>query len=97
MGPIREEQEYGGVRVVLLARVTSANVRLQVDVGFGDAITPEAVTVVFPPLLDFPAPNLRAYPRETVVAEKLEATVKLGQANSRMKDCIAPVEIGLHP
>ncbi len=86
MGPIREEQDYGGVRVVLIARVTNAKVRLQVDVGFGDAITPEAVNVDFPPLLDFPAPNLRAYPRETVVAEKLEAMVKLGQANSRMKD-----------
>jgi predicted nucleotidyltransferase component of viral defense system len=86
VGPIREEQDYGGVRVVLLGQVTSAKVRLQVDVGFGDAITPDAVNVDFPPLLDFPAPNLRAYPRETVVAEKLEAMVKLGQANSRMKD-----------
>lgn len=86
VGPIREEQDYGGVRVVLIGQVTSARVRLQVDVGFGDAITPDAVNVDFPPLLDFPAPNLRAYPRETVVAEKLEAMVKLGQANSRMKD-----------
>ena len=84
--PIREEQDYGGVRVVLVAQVTSAKVRLQVDIGFGDAITPDAVNVEFPPLLDFPAPKLRAYPRETVVAEKLEAMVKLGQANSRMKD-----------
>ena len=86
VGPIRGEQDYGGVRIVLTAQVTSAKVRLQVDVGFGDAITPDAVNVDFPPLLDFPAPNLRAYPRETVVAEKLEAMVKLGQANSRMKD-----------
>lgn len=86
VGPIREEQDYGGVRVVLTAQVTSAKVRLQVDVGFGDAITPNAVNVDFPSLLDFPTPNLRAYPRETVVAEKLEAMVKLGQANSRMKD-----------
>lgn len=86
VGPIREEQDYGSVRVVLVAQVTSAKVRLQVDVGFGDAITPDAVNVDFPPLLDFPAPSLRAYPRETVVAEKLEAMVKLGQANSRMKD-----------
>jgi hypothetical protein len=61
-------------------------VRLQVDVGFGDIITPEAAVVDFPPLLDFPAPRLRAYPRETVVAEKLEAMVQLGLANSRMKD-----------
>lgn len=86
VGPIREEQEYGGVRVVMVAQVTSAQVRLQIDVGFGDAITPEAVTAGFPALLEFPAPKLRAYPQETVVAEKLEAMVKLGQANSRMKD-----------
>ena len=86
VGLIREEQEYGGVRVELVAGITNARMRLQVDVGFGDAITPEASVVEFPPLLDFPAPRLRAYPRETVVAEKLEATVQLGMANSRMKD-----------
>lgn len=86
VGRIREEQEYGGVRVELVARITNAQVRLQVDVGFGDAITPEANIVEFPPLLDFPAPLLRAYPRETVIAEKLEAMVQLGMANSRMKD-----------
>jgi len=85
-GLIREDQHYGGVRVELVARVTNAKVRLQVDVGFGDAITPEASVVEFPPLLDFPAPRLAAYPRETVVAEKLDAMVQLGMANSRMKD-----------
>lgn len=85
-GLIREEQEYGGVRVEFAAGVTNAKVRLQVDVGFGDAITPAASVVEFPPLLDFPAPRLRAYSRETVVAEKLEAMVVLGMANSRMKD-----------
>jgi predicted nucleotidyltransferase component of viral defense system len=86
VGPIREDQEYGGIRIVLVARVTTASVRLQVDVGFGDAITPEAEAIDFPALLEFPAPRLRAYPRETVVAEKLEAMVKLGLANTRMKD-----------
>jgi hypothetical protein len=86
VGLIREEQEYGGVRVEVIARITSAQVRLQVDVGFGDAITPEATVVDFPALLDFPAPRLRAYPRETVIAEKLDAMVQLGMANSRMKD-----------
>jgi len=86
VGLIREEQEYGGVRVELVARITNAQVRLQVDVGFGDAITPEASVVEFPPLLDFPAPRLCAYPRETLMAEKLEAMVQLGMANSRMKD-----------
>lgn len=82
----REDQEYGGVRVVLLAHVASARVRLQVDVGFGDAIRPPAAVIDFPVLLDFPAPRLRGYPRETVVAEKLEAMVQLGISNSRMKD-----------
>ena len=86
VGPIREDQAYGGMRIVLTAHVTSAKVRLQVDVGFGDVITPGAAAVKFPALLDFPAPELRAYPRETVVAEKLEAMVSLGMANSRMMD-----------
>lgn len=66
--------------------IASAKVRLQIDVGFGDAITPRAAVVQYPPLLDFPGPRLRAYPRETVVAEKLEAMVRLGMANNRMKD-----------
>jgi hypothetical protein len=86
VGPIREDQEYGGVRVRVEARITSAVVRLQIDIGFGDVITPGAAEIEFPALLDFPAPRLRAYPRETVVAEKLEAMVTLGLANSRMKD-----------
>lgn len=86
VGLIREDQAYGGVRVELVARVTNAQVRVRVDVGFGDAITPEAGVVEFPSLLDFPAPRVRVYPRETVVAEKLEAMVQLGMANSRMKD-----------
>lgn len=86
VGPIRADQEYGGVRIELVARVANAKLPLQVDVGFGDAITPAATLIEVPPLLDFPAPRLRAYPRETVVAEKLEAMVKLGLANSRMKD-----------
>jgi predicted nucleotidyltransferase component of viral defense system len=86
VGPIRKDQEHGGVRATVVARVTSAQVRLQVDVGFGDAITPEAAVIELPPLLDFPGPRVSAYPRETVVAEKLEAMVQLGMANSRMKD-----------
>jgi predicted nucleotidyltransferase component of viral defense system len=86
VAPIREGQLYGGIRLVMIARITSAQVRLQVDVGFGDTVTPEAQVVEFPPLLDFPAPQLRAYPKETVVAEKLEALVQLGFANTRMKD-----------
>jgi predicted nucleotidyltransferase component of viral defense system len=83
---IREDQDYGGVRVVVTAYLATARVRVQVDVGFGDAITPQALAVDFPTLLDLPAPHLRMYPRETVVAEKLEAMVQLGSDNSRMKD-----------
>jgi predicted nucleotidyltransferase component of viral defense system len=86
VGPIRENQEYGGVRVTLAAHIAEAKVRVQIDVGFGDAITPEAIEIDFPALLSFPAPRLRAYPRETVIAEKLDAMVQLGLANSRMKD-----------
>lgn len=56
------------------------------DIGFGDAITPPPVETDYPTLLDMPAPRLRTYPRETVVAEKFEAMVKLGLANTRMKD-----------
>lgn len=84
--PIREEQEYGGQRVRLEVRLGNARVDLQVDVGFGDAVTPAAQVVAYPTLLGMPSPQLRAYPRETVVAEKLQAMVQLGMANSRMKD-----------
>ncbi len=83
---IREDAEYEGVRVNMTAHIGSARLELQVDVGFGDAVTPAIVEVEFPTLLGTPAPRLRAYPRETVVAEKLEAMVHLGIANSRMKD-----------
>lgn len=83
---IREEQEYEGVRVTAEARVGNARVRLKIDVGFGDAVTPEAEEATFPTLLDAPPPVLRAYPKETVVAEKLQAMVALGILNSRMKD-----------
>lgn len=83
---IREEEEYEGVRVHLDARLAAARIKVQVDVGFGDVMTPAPREEEYPVLLDFPAPRLRAYPRETVVAEKFEAMVKLGIANSRMKD-----------
>ena len=83
---IREEVEYGGVRVRTTATIDGARVPIQVDVGFGDAVTPEPVEIDYPILLDAPAPHLRAYPVETVVAEKFEALVTLGMANSRLKD-----------
>jgi hypothetical protein len=83
---IKQDQEYEGVRVGCVARLGQARIDLQVDVGFGDAVTPGPVKVQFPALLDLPAPELAAYPRETVVAEKFQAMVMLGIANSRMKD-----------
>jgi len=83
---IRENAAYQGVRVTLEARLGRARIPLQVDIGFGDAVTPKAAEAEFPPLLTFPAPQLSMYPRETVVAEKFEAMVKLGILNSRMKD-----------
>lgn len=83
---IREGNTYGGIRVKLIARLGPARIPIQIDVGAGDAVTPEPVAASFPTLLDFPAPQLRAYPIYTVIAEKLEAAVKLKEANSRMKD-----------
>lgn len=83
---IREEQEYGGIRAKLVAMLGDARIPMQVDVGFGDTIVPPPNVEAFPTLLDQDAPKMRMYPPETVVAEKLEAIVKLGMANSRMKD-----------
>lgn len=83
---IREEQGYRGVRVKLVALLGNARIPTQIDVGFGDVITPEAGVQAFPTLLDMDAPEVRTYPPETAVAEKLEAAVALGMTNSRMKD-----------
>jgi predicted nucleotidyltransferase component of viral defense system len=83
---IREETEYGGLRIKGNATVDGARVRVLIDVAFGDAIEPGLEEAELPVLLDFPAPRLRSYPREAVIAEKLQAMVVLGRANSRMKD-----------
>lgn len=84
---IREDNTYGGTRITLVARIGSARCALQIDVGFGDVVTPEPQTVAYPTLLkDFQAPTLRVCPVYTVIAEKYQAMVMLGQANSRMKD-----------
>ena len=84
---IRKEAGYGGVRVELRATLDGAQLSLQVDIGFGDVVTPAPETVSYPVLLDdLPAPKLRAYPKYTVVAEKFQALCALGMANSRMKD-----------
>jgi hypothetical protein len=83
---IKEEAEYSGVRVTFQVTLQNARVAMQIDVGFGDVITPAADRVDYPTVLDFPTPRLLGYNRETAVAEKLEAMVKLGLLNSRMKD-----------
>lgn len=83
---IREEARYIGVRVMVPADLAGARVALQVDVGLGDAVVPPPEELALPSLLGLPAASMRAYPKEAVVAEKLEALVILGMTNSRMKD-----------
>lgn len=83
---IREDVEYGGVRIRTQATIAGARIPIQVDVGFGDAITPGPIEIDYPALLDAPAPRLRAYPIATVIAEKFHALATRGIANSRLKD-----------
>ena len=83
---ITEDADYQGVRVTFMGYLENARIPIQIDIGFGDVITPAPAEAEFPTLLNFPAPKLLAYPRESVIAEKFEAMVKLGIANSRMKD-----------
>jgi len=84
---IRKEANYDGLRVKFIGTLGRARCPMQLDIGYGDAVTPGPEEADYPILLDdFPAPRLRVYPRETVVAEKLEAIIKLGMVNSRMKD-----------
>lgn len=83
---IREGVAYGGLRLQTWASVGGARVRVAIDIGFGDAVEPGVEEVDYPTLLDLPAPRLRTYARETVIAEKFQAMVALGRANTRMKD-----------
>jgi Nucleotidyl transferase AbiEii toxin, Type IV TA system len=83
---IKENEDYEGIRLTLTAFLDKAQIPIQIDIGFGDAISPGPIESEYPTLLNLPAPRLLTYPRETVVSEKLEAIVKLGIANSRMKD-----------
>ena len=84
---IRKEADYAGVRVMLLGVIDGARCQIQIDIGFGDAVTPGPEDVEYPVMLtEFAAPRLRVYPRYTVVAKKFEALSSLGIANSRMKD-----------
>lgn len=83
---IKEDADYEGVRVTFVGTLANARIPVQIDIGFGDAITPAPKETAFPTLLDLPKPVLLTYPKETVIAEKFEAMVKLAIANSRMKD-----------
>lgn len=87
VNPIREDNRYGGIRATMQAHLAEARIHVQIDIGFGDAVTPAALDLDFPTLLaNMPSPNVLAYPTETIVAEKVEAMVDLGRSNSRMKD-----------
>jgi len=83
---IREDADYEGVRIRFDGLLARARIAMQLDVGIGDVMVPGPVEIAYPTLLDFPAPRLKGYPRETAIAEKFEAMVKLGTLNSRMKD-----------
>jgi len=83
---IKEDDEYDGVRIKLLAKLAGALIPMQIDIGFGDAVYPEPELASFPVLLPMEAPLIRAYPREASIAEKFHAMVLLDIRNSRMKD-----------
>src|SRR5436305_15352789 len=83
---LRKSKNYEGLRANLVARLERARIHMQVDIGFGDVIVPPPNEIHYPALLNFPSPRLRAYSRETIVAEKLKSPEKLGIANTRMKD-----------
>jgi predicted nucleotidyltransferase component of viral defense system len=83
---IAEEAEYEGVRVRFRGNLGTARVSMQIDVGFGDAVVPAPVTIDYPTLLDLPAPQVRGYSKESVIAEKFHTMVRRGVLNSRMRD-----------
>jgi predicted nucleotidyltransferase component of viral defense system len=83
---ITEDAEYQGLRVRFRGILRTAKINMQLDIGFGDVVFPEPELSKYPTILDFPAPQLRCYSPESAIAEKLEAMVKLGELNSRMKD-----------
>ena len=84
--PMRGGLELQGLRVRLRAHLENARIDMRIDIGFGDAVVPREIEIALPTILEFPQPILKAYPMETVVAEKFEAMITLGYTNSRMKD-----------
>lgn len=83
---IKEDQEYEGIRIYINYTLAKNRGKIQLDIGFGDVITPEPLEREIPTEFDLPVPSLRIYPPETVIAEKFQAMVSLGISNSRMKD-----------
>ncbi|WP_454785385.1 nucleotidyl transferase AbiEii/AbiGii toxin family protein [Legionella sp. WA2024007413] len=83
---IKEDADYHGIRVLFKGNLDTAKIHMQIDIGFGDIVYPTPEKSLMPTILDLPAPELLAYSRETVIAEKFEAMIKLGSINSRMKD-----------
>lgn len=83
---IKEDADYEGVRVKFKGFLERAHIPMQIDVGFGDVVYPKTKVIDYPVILDFPRPQLKGYPAESVISEKFEAMIKLGLLNSRMKD-----------
>ena len=83
---IKEDADYEGVRVTFMGYLQAAKIHMQIDLGFGDVVTPEPQLLTYPTILNHVAPQIKGYPAETVVAEKFEAMVQLGQLNSRIRD-----------
>ena len=96
LADIRAGQPYGGLRARIKGRLGRTRLSLQVDIGFGDRITPEPRVLDYPTLLDLPTPRLWTYPRETVVAEKLHAMVEHGARNTRVRDLWDVVFLARH-
>jgi hypothetical protein len=83
---IKEDADYEGVRIKLEGRLGTAKTPIQIDIGFADVVVPRPITIDFPTVIDLPAPRLKTYTKESVIAEKLHAMIFLGSMNSRMKD-----------
>ena len=83
---IAEDADYEGVRATFTGLLATTRLSMQIDIGFSDVVTPGPVEICYPTILDYHAPILRAYNRETAIAEKFEAMISLGRLNSRMKD-----------
>lgn len=94
---IREDADYSGVRVTFTGNLGAARIHMQIDIGFGDVVTPAPEKLLYPTILDFPSPMLFGYSRETAIAEKLQALVQLRMLNSRMKDYYDLWLLSRHP